>query len=109
MHCYLAESLGEKDRDPAYYLDIEELMQTTSRRSLIYLVDEAKKVAVQAQVVDSKHRHGVLSWQELGGLQVSLARELELAEPFKSFMAGMIQYQFCQKNIRPTVLGPDQK
>lgn len=52
-------------------------------------------------------RWRAVTWQELGGLQISLGEKLSLEEPIKRFVAGAIQYQYCQRDIKPSRLAAE--
>jgi hypothetical protein len=43
-------------------------------------------------------------WQQLAGLQIGLAQNLEAPAAIRNFVAGAIQFQFAQHNIRPEEL-----
>lgn len=92
-----------KDLDPHSYLDLDSFA-FTPRRRLIYLVDSADLVDVQGEIVDPENLSSMLSWQQLGGLQIRLAHQLSCEQPLRDFIAGSIQYQFAQHCIRPTQL-----
>lgn len=96
-------TLKKDDVNPGSYLDLEEF-RWCERRFLIYLVDEVDKPQVVAQINDFESRSAVLTWQELGGIQIKLAQTLDCAMQFRSFVAGAIQFQFIQHGITPTFL-----
>lgn len=96
-------SLKKSDTDPGSYLDLDEF-RWCAKRVLIYLVDEADKPQVASQISDSEGRSTVLTWQELGGIQIKLAQSLNCSSQLRAFVAGAIQFQFLQHGITPTVL-----
>jgi len=95
--------LKKDDIDPGSYLDLEEF-RWCERRYLIYLVDEVDQPKVVSQINDHENRSAVLTWQELGGIQIKLAQTLDCPIPVRSFIAGAIQFQYLQHGITPTVL-----
>lgn len=99
-------SLGEKELNFGYYLDrLPEIAAYRDKRSLIFLIDQQLLARVRDQLGDACPPYvGVLTWQQLGGLQIELARILNAAEDIRTFVAGAIQYQFSQHNIRPEQL-----
>lgn len=98
--------LKPKDLDPRNYLDLPGLSNAApeNRRWLIYCVDSADKAKVEEALRGRDSRARVISWQELGGLQVSLADRLLLEPSLKSFVAGAIQYQYARHDLRPSRL-----
>lgn len=99
-------ALKPSDRDPASYLDLD-AFAWAPRRQLIYLVDESDRGAVESVVDDPAKRSGILTWQELGGLQVALASTLRIDGALRAFVAGAIQNQFLAADIVPTTLCAD--
>ncbi len=95
-------SLKKDDVDPSSYLDLDEF-SWCERRMLIYLVDEHDMAKVKGQINDPKNRTAVLSWQALGGIQIKLAHSLDCSAQLRSFVAGAIQYQYCQHGIDPAI------
>lgn len=95
-------SLKAGDHDPDYYLGSPKFKRYT-RRYMLYLIYESDRATSKAPITDPAYR-GVLTWQQLGGLQVSQALLLDLPDVPRRFIAGAIQYQFCQHDIRPTIL-----
>lgn len=98
-------TLKPTDVDPGSYLDLP-AFQFTDRRWLIYLLDESDLNRVRRSVDDPQDRHGFLSWQDLGAFQIQLALQ-HLPDSLRSFVAGAIQYQFAQHDIRPTQLAAE--
>jgi hypothetical protein len=98
------KELGNKDRQPSYYLDIGDLIEVTARRHLIYCVDAACKDELKAQVTTDYQRWGMVTWQWLAALQIKLAWQLDAPEPVRRFVAGAIQYQYCQHGMVPDEL-----
>lgn len=65
----LSKKLGDKDLDITYYLEkMAAIAAFAERRSLIYLVDEARRDVVNSQIGGKPCNVGVLTWQQLGGL-----------------------------------------
>ena len=102
--CYVIEAkrpggkLGEKDLDPDYYLGMGNIQAEASIRRLIYCVDSKEKERVLSMFQEYPGKYqacGVVSWEEIGGIQIALARALNLPEKIRSFIAGSIQYQYC--------------
>jgi hypothetical protein len=75
-------------------------------RAILYCVDDRAADRVKGASC-RPHPSGVITWNELGGLQIQLARGLDLPDPYRGFIAGAIQYQYCEHGIRPTVLASD--
>jgi hypothetical protein len=96
-------ALKKEDVDPGSYLDLEEF-RWCKNRVLIYLVDEVDKAKVLTQIKDFENRSAVLTWQELGGIQIKMAQTLDYPIQIRSFVAGAIQFQYLQHRITPTVL-----
>lgn len=98
--------LKPKDLDPRNYLDLPGLDDAAplNRRWLLYCVDAADKPKVDKALVGNESRTRVMTWQQLGGLQVSLVEKLPLDATYKSFIAGAIQYHYSQHDIRPSRL-----
>jgi hypothetical protein len=103
----LGAVLGAKDLDLAYYMEIPEIAASGERASLLFLIDEACRSKVLAQIGALPPRTGVLTWQQLGAIQIQLALRLNVEGPIRQFVAGAIQYQFAQHNIRPARLAAD--
>lgn len=92
---------GEKDLNIDYYLSIPEFSKYKPNVYLVYCIDERVK-----EWVDNRRpfESGIISWQELASLQISLANSLEIDTKLRDFIAGSIQYQFINHGIRPSVL-----
>lgn len=89
------------DNDPDYYL-ASPTLRRYARRYMLYLLDEADLAVTRPPAGNAPDCWGILTWQKLGGLQINLARRLEGApQRVRDFVAGAIQYQFCQHGIRP--------
>ena len=99
-------ALKSTDADPSSYLGLEEFAWC-SRRRLLYLVDESDTESVRELVQDPDDRSRIISWQQLGGIQVDAASHLDCSRPIRQFVAGAIQYQFLQHGITPTALCAD--
>lgn len=100
----LDAALGEKEMKPNYYLGIEEFADYGQNVALLYLVDESVRAKVEGQLGERALNVGVISWQQLAGLQIQLTENLGAAEPVRNFVAGAIQFQFAQHDIRPARL-----
>ena len=98
------KDLGDKDRLPSYYLDIPELEAASPRRHLIYCFDEKYKNHLAEQITPTDTRWGIVTWQWIAALQIKLAWQFEVPEPVQRFVAGAIQYQYCQHGILPEEL-----
>ena len=83
------------------YLDAPLLASITDNRILLYLVDESVKSTITTEIREDGCLSGIVTWQQLGGLQIELARELDLPLTAASFIAGSIQQQFCAHDILP--------
>jgi len=94
------------DTNPGSYLDLA-AFSWADRRALIYLVDETDYEAVSRAIRDPEERSGVLSWQELGGLQIQLAETLGCSNSLRNFIAGAIQYHLVSIDILPSRLSSD--
>lgn len=105
----LTAGLGEKELNFGYYLDrLPEIAEFGERRSLLFLVDQEMRPAVLQQFGDSRPDNvGIVTWQELAGLQIQLARALDVPSEVQSFIAGAIQYQYSQHDIRPSTLAAE--
>jgi hypothetical protein len=99
-------SLKKTDANPDSYLELGEFADFENRR-LIYLVDERDAAKTRDLVVDDKSRSGVITWQALGGIQIELALKLQCRPIIRDFVAGAIQYQYLNHNIKPTQLVAD--
>ena len=98
--------LKATDGDPSSYLELS-IFAWAPRRQLVYLVDESDREAVSSAISDPLRRSGILTWQALGGLQVSLALKLSCDDHLRAFVAGAIQHQFLSLDILPTTLCAD--
>ena len=96
------------DLNQSYYLDtIPELCAFGERQRLIYLIDQTRVVELAAALQPKNKRIGILTWQKLAGLQISLAKRINAPAPITNFVASAIQFQFGQHNIRPSSLSAD--
>ena len=95
--------LKRADVNPESYLELAEFVDF-AHRYLIYLVDGQDAEKTRAAIVDARQRSGVLTWQQLGGLQIDLALQLACEPRLRDFIAGAIQYQYLNHYIRPTRL-----
>jgi hypothetical protein len=100
-----AGKLDTKDLDPRTYLDLPELAEVAKKRWLLYLVDEKDAPKVRRKMEGATdNRWRLMTWQQLGGLQIALVDKLPLEAQFRSFISGAIQFQYCQHDIRPSTL-----
>jgi hypothetical protein len=89
-------ALKPTDQNPSYYLDLPSF-QFTSRKHVIYLLDDADLAAVQSIVKPTNGiRPGFLSWQELGSLQSALVASLPAPENVRRLASSLIRWQFRQ-------------
>jgi hypothetical protein len=104
----LDASMTQKDLDLAYYLEsIPEIADFGDRRHFIYLLDETRRNELDKAIRPREPRVGILTWQRLAGVQIELAKGLDASVDLQNFIAGAIQYQFAQHDIRPTALSAD--
>jgi hypothetical protein len=103
----LDKMMRPKDLTSEYYLDIPDIAAFGDHRYLIYLIDQTRKDKLVAAVRSWQPRIGILTWQQLGGVQIQLAKALDVPKKIATFVAGAIQYQFAQHNIRPSSLSAD--
>jgi len=101
------------DTDPGSYLDRDAFRSFSDRRFMIYLIDERDKASVQDQIIDTSvqgqiiddhKRHGIITWQRLGGIQIGLTTKLDADPNIRAFVAGAIQFQFLLHGIKPNQL-----
>jgi hypothetical protein len=97
---------GEKDLRESYYLGMDALAPFDSR-ALLFCVDESVRSAVELATTAFAERPGVITWQQLGGIQISLARTMDAPQDLRHFVAGAIQFQYSVHDIRPTVPAAD--
>jgi len=95
--------LKKMDTNPDSYLELGEFADIADK-CLIYLVDELDLQKTQNAIIDPKKRSGVITWQQLGGLQIDLALQLNCEAILRDFIAGAIQYQYLVHGIRPSTL-----
>ena len=67
-------------------------------------MDAACKDDLKAQVKAENKFWGMVTWQWLAALQIKLAWQLDVPETVRRFVAGAIQYQYCQHGIVPEEL-----
>ena len=104
----LGKPLGEKDLKDGYYLDIPEIAAFGPNRHLLFLIDASMFEATRKQLSQASPNTRVVTWQQLGGLQIELAKKALVAdERMRNFVAAAIQYQFLQHGIVPTRLFAD--
>lgn len=109
--CYVIEAkrpgepLTSKDLDPDYYLGLQAIARHASELRLIYLVGGREKQRVTKLLSSEPEKYSrcsVISWEDLATLQIRLAQQLDASPAVRSFVAGAIQYQFCEHGIVPT-------
>jgi len=104
----LGKPLGEKELKGGYYLDIPEIAAFGTNRHLLFLIDASMFEATRMQLSQAAPKTAVVTWQQLGGLQVELAKKTLVAdERIRNFVTAAIQYQFLQHGIIPTRLSAD--
>lgn len=97
----LGKQLGAKELNPDYYLGIKEIAEFGVRASLLFLVDEKVAAISRERIRGMPRRPGLLTWQQLGGLQIELAMALPIVPNLRRFIASAIQFQFSQAGIFP--------
>lgn len=101
----LTKEPGVKELRLDYYLTIREIAEFGERGALLYLVDESKKEKSMKVLGELPSNVALITWQDLAGLQIELAQTLEAPEQIRSFVAGSIQFQFCQHNAAGSAAG----
>ncbi len=117
LGCYVIEAkrpgagkLTDKDLDPSYYLDIEHISANANIKKLIYCVDMKDKntlISLFSKQPKKFKDCGAVTWEEIAGIQIRLAKKIDASPKIRSFVSGSIQYQFCQHGIVPTMLSED--
>lgn len=97
----LGKALGGKEQIPEYYLALDGIAEFEDRKWLIYLVDEVVLEKCRGMTEKMPANVGLLTWQQLGALQISLAKQMDLSPVMRNFVASAIQFQFLQNGIRP--------
>jgi hypothetical protein len=92
---------GKKDFDIDYYLADPHFDPYRENLSLVYLVDSKVREFVETK---KPEQTGLITWQELGALQIRLAKQLAVEPRIKHFIAGAIQYHFLRHKITPSEL-----
>ncbi len=100
----LRAKLTNKELNFDYYLMIDEIAEFGMNASLVFLLDETVREKSLAMLRDRSSNIGLITWQQLAGLQVELVQNLEATIPIRNFVAGAIQFQFAQHDIRPVSL-----
>ena len=95
---------SEKDFDIDYYLAEPIFEPYRNNLSLVYLVGSKVKKYV---ATNKPEQTGLITWQELGALQIRLAHRLAVDARVKQFVAGAIQYHYLHHNITPNELCAD--
>ncbi len=103
----LDTGIGKKEANWHYYLGAPEIAAFGPRRHLLYLVDDTVRPEVLAQLGELPAYVRLITWQQLAGLQISLAIEAAAANPVFHYVAGAIQFQFVQHDIYPTQLSAE--
>ena len=102
-----AKALGKKPKPDSkdfnleYYLENPDLDRYRKNLSLIYLVDSKVKDFIERH---KPEQAGVITWQELGALQIRLAKQLDIEQRIKHYLAGAIQYHYLCHKITPSEL-----
>ncbi len=99
-------TLKPDDHEPGSYLDLP-AFSWCERRYLIYLVDEADVESLETKAQELGVRSGILTWQQLGGIQIEAARHVDAPERVASLLAGAIQFQFVERSIVPSRLAAE--
>lgn len=116
LGCYVIEAkrpggkLTEKDLDPSYYLQFEHIATNAAYRKLIYCVDPKEKRTLLELFRAEPEKYqdcGVVTWEEVAGIQIQLAKLMDATPQVRSFIAGSIQYQYCQHGLVPSKLSED--
>lgn len=100
----IGKKLGEKDRDPMYYLGIEDFDIFGPNRALIYCLDEPIIKKETPLIQACPFPTGFISWQQLAVLQFQAARAQFGNTPLAGFICGSILKQFTQLGIAPAEL-----
>jgi hypothetical protein len=100
----LTKAPGAKELRFDYYLTIDEIASHEENAALIYLVDESVREKSMRLLGDLPSNIRLITWQQLAGLQIELARTLDAPPAIRNFVAGAIQFQFAQHDIRPSHL-----
>jgi hypothetical protein len=100
----LRKEPGAKELRFDYYLAIDEIAAHAENAALIYLVDESVREKSLALLGALPSNIRLITWQQLAGLQIELAKALAVPPTIRNFVAGAIQFQFAQHDIRPSRL-----
>ncbi len=100
----LRAQLSKKELNFDYYLTIEEIAGFGKNATLVFLLDESVREKSLAMLGERAPNIGLITWQQLAGLQIELAQNLEAPAAIRNFVAGAIQFQFAQHDIRPEKL-----
>lgn len=101
---YLKKELGAKELRFDYYLAIDEIAAYGEHAALVYLVDESVRGRSISALGSLPPNIRLITWQELAGLQIGLVNTLDAPPAIRNFIAGAIQFQFAQHDIRPAQL-----
>lgn len=97
----LKKALGEKDRDPNYYLSIEDF-DKYDYKYYLYCIDGNVKSEVEAQIKYKDQNVGIITWQELAYVQMSMVNRMNINDHLKSFVKASIYNQFIEKGVIPS-------
>lgn len=100
----LNKCIGEKELNFDYYLSIRDFEPYGKNTALIYLVDESVRSKSLELLGNLPANVGLITWQQLAGIQIELAQTLEVPVDIQNFIAGAIQFQFSQHDIGPEKL-----
>lgn len=97
----LKKTLGEKDRDPNYYLNIEDF-NTYDYKYYLYCIDGKVKDEVQDQILYKEESTGIITWQELASVQMEMVDRMHINDNLKSFTKAALYNQYIDKGIIPS-------
>ncbi|MFM2224615.1 MAG: hypothetical protein RJA07_817 [Bacteroidota bacterium] len=100
----LNKPISDKDTNPEYYLGVEDFERFNENKFLIYCIDETVKEKVAAQILPSKYKTGIITWQELAVVQFNAVAKQNFNDAVKGFICGSILNQFLSKSITPKLL-----
>ena len=102
-----AKALGKrpepfsKDFNLGYYFENPHLDRYRKNLRLIYLVDSKVKDFFEKH---KPEQAGLMTWQDLGALQIRLTIQMDIEPRVKHFLAGAIQYHYLCHKITPSEL-----
>lgn len=96
----LTSVLSEKDLKPSYYLEeIEEFNRFDKNKGILYCIGERAKKTVVEQLKLSNNKAGIITWESLAMLQLSLVKDLDVSKTIKEFISYSLFKQFQNKGI----------